>query len=292
MTIIFSIIALVALISLYDYFSARNWQQVTSAVRNDVVFEKRNKAYGAYVIRKDYNKRMILIMVGMIGSVGVGYGAFLATRALPEMAAVGEHDTDLDTVILDLTKEKIFELPKIEKLTSAPAKLDLTAFVAPKVTDDEVFEDRKVIEDGDPVGPEDQEGDDEFGDPVLVDIVDTNTVTVKPPVFTGGPVEFVDEEAQFPGGKEKMKEYLQKNLVFPEEALDGEGGKCYLRFVVSKEGDISNVKVTRGLVDCPACEREAMRVIKKMPNWRPGKVNGHAVDSYFDMPINFVVKND
>jgi uncharacterized membrane protein len=64
MVIIFSIIAIVLLVSLYDYFSAKNWQQVTSEVRNDVVFKNRNKNYGAYVMRRDYNKRLKIIIRG------------------------------------------------------------------------------------------------------------------------------------------------------------------------------------------------------------------------------------
>lgn len=289
MTIIFSIIAIVALVSLYDYFSARNWQQVTSSVRNDVVFEKRNKAYGAYMIRKDYNKRMILIMVGMIGSIGAGYGAFLVTRSVPVIAEkeTGK-EVELTTIELDLTKKEII-LPELPKAT-APSIQKLAEFTAPVVTDVDILKGQKVIEDDQAVGGKEQEGETGFGPDIIADVIDTNT-NIKPPVYTSIPLVDVDEPAQYIGGKEKMIEFLSKNLVFPETAYESGGGKCYLRFVVDKEGQISNIKVTRGLDDCPECEQEAVRAIRKMPKWRPGKVNGKAVDSYFDMPINFVVKN-
>jgi TonB family protein len=100
--------------------------------------------------------------------------------------------------------------------------------------------------------------------------------------------EVVDETAQYPGGQEALKKYIKDNLKFPQTAIDmGIEGKCYLKFIVSQSGNISNVKVVRGVTDCPECDREAIRVVKSMPNFIPGKVNGKAVHSTFTLPVPF-----
>lgn len=102
--------------------------------------------------------------------------------------------------------------------------------------------------------------------------------------------EVVDETAQFPGGQEALKKYIKDNLKFPQTAIDmGIEGKCYLKFVVSESGNISNVKVIRGVQDCPECDREAIRVVKSMPKWKPGTINGKPVHSTFTLPVPFKI---
>jgi protein TonB len=101
-------------------------------------------------------------------------------------------------------------------------------------------------------------------------------------------LEIVDEPAEFPGGMNAMREYLKKNLMYPAIAKDaGIQGKCYLRFIVNTDGSISDVRVLRGLADCPECDQEALRVVKRMPNWVPGKMNGKVVRMYYTLPISF-----
>lgn len=100
----------------------------------------------------------------------------------------------------------------------------------------------------------------------------------------------VDEPAEFPGGIGAMKQYIKDNLVYPLTAKENSiQGKCYLRFVVNGDGSISDVKVARGVADCPECDKEAIRVIKSMPNWKPGTSNGVIVKSYYTLPIAFVM---
>ena len=105
------------------------------------------------------------------------------------------------------------------------------------------------------------------------------------------PFEDVDELAQFPGGRSKMMEFLGRNLQYPPLPLElGIQGKSYFQFVVDKKGEISRIKVIRKFDECPECDAEAKRVISKMPIWSPAKKNGKNVDSYFTMPINFVIQ--
>lgn len=97
-----------------------------------------------------------------------------------------------------------------------------------------------------------------------------------------------EEDADFPGGAIALKAYLKEHIVYPISAKEkGIQGKCYLKFVVSDLGVISNIKVLRGVTDCSECDLEAIRVVQLMPLWVPGKINGKAVDSYYNLPVQF-----
>lgn len=104
--------------------------------------------------------------------------------------------------------------------------------------------------------------------------------------------DVVDEPAEFLGGMTALRDYLMKNVKYPAIAKDaGIQGKCYLRFVVNTDGSVSDVKVLRGVSDCPECDQEALRVVKNMPNWIPGKINGKVVKMYYNLPISFKLTN-
>jgi protein TonB len=98
----------------------------------------------------------------------------------------------------------------------------------------------------------------------------------------------VDEPAKFPGGMPALREYLSRNIKYPQSAVDkNREGKCYIEFVVSEDGTITRIKVKKGVRKCRECNAEAVRVIKEMPKWEPGKVNGKPVNSTFSLPISF-----
>ena len=97
-----------------------------------------------------------------------------------------------------------------------------------------------------------------------------------------------DEPAEFPGGREEIKKYLKKNLRYPESAFQANvQGKCYLRLVVEKNGEILDFKVTRGVPDCPECDEEAKRLVRNFPKFKPAKLNGAVVRSYYVVPVIF-----
>ncbi len=95
----------------------------------------------------------------------------------------------------------------------------------------------------------------------------------------------VEEYAEFIGGPKALKEFLTDNLKFPETSQNE--GVVYLKFVVSHEGVISNVKVTKGIEECPECSIEAIRVFMLMSDWKPAKINGKNVSSYFNSKVKF-----
>jgi periplasmic protein TonB len=100
--------------------------------------------------------------------------------------------------------------------------------------------------------------------------------------------EVVDEPADFPGGPAALKKYIADNLKYPDTAKEnGLEGKCYLQFIVSLDGYVSNVKLKKGVPNCPECDKEAIRIVKSMPKWTPGKVKGKAVNSIYTLPVLF-----
>jgi protein TonB len=287
MIVILSIIGIVALISLYDYIGTRSWQQVTSSVRNDVVFEKRNRKYGAYVIRRDYDKTLMMIMGGVMLSVGGMYAAYAGLRPDPIEAFVEPtKTTDVEiAMVLQPKKSAKMVAPEPIKQTSSEAT---SKFVEPEVTDKTTDEQTKTQEELDKskAGTSDQEK--KGTDPVTTTIVTTTTTPIVTITTPKAPEVFVEIDAEFPGGFPAMMKFIQDNLEYPAIGIEtGAQGKCYLRFVVGDDGEISSVKVMRGIAGCPECDREAVRVIKSMPKWKPGKIRGMNVASYFDLPINF-----
>ncbi|MBL7766643.1 MAG: energy transducer TonB [Chitinophagaceae bacterium] len=95
-----------------------------------------------------------------------------------------------------------------------------------------------------------------------------------------------DQMPEFPGGQDAMMTYLRQNLKYPEMAKEaGIQGRVICGFVVNEDGQISDVTVLRGIGN--GCDQEAIRVIKSMPNWKPGRQNGRPVKVKFNLPINF-----
>jgi TonB family protein len=101
----------------------------------------------------------------------------------------------------------------------------------------------------------------------------------------------VEEMPEFPGGVEAMIHYVGDNVKYPEEAKDKEiQGRVFISFVIEKDGSVNEVKVMRGIGG--GCDEEAVRVIKAMPKWKPGKQEGKPVRVNYMMPINFKLNND
>jgi protein TonB len=288
MAVIFSLIALVALISLYDYFTARSWNQVTSSIRNEMVFEHRNQEYGAYQLRQDYDKRLVLIMAGFFLAIGVTYGTYMIIKNLPEEKLPPPPvDTSQFTVNAPPIEE---DMPPPPPEEPPPPMEKAVAFTPPVIVDIEVDEDIKTQDElkDENVQKEDVEGEEGWNNQVIVE------EEKKPEVVEEKPEEvltFVEEEASYKGGYAAMMKYIQDNLEYPQVAVENNiQGKCYLKFVVEKDGQISNVSVARGLAGCPECDKAAMKVIRSMPPWTAGKNGGKPVRSWFQIPINFALE--
>ena len=101
-----------------------------------------------------------------------------------------------------------------------------------------------------------------------------------------GVYQIVEEMPQYPGGEQAMMDFVSKNVVYPKEAQEkGISGRVFVSFIVEKDGSVSNVDVKRGIGG--GCDDEAVRVIKAMPKWKPGKQDGKPVRVSYMMPITF-----
>ena len=124
-------------------------------------------------------------------------------------------------------------------------------------------------------------------EPEMMAQTQTFTIPYRPDYVDEDKVyDVVDQMPQFPGGFEKLKEFIEKNRRYPKSLQEScIQGRVVVTFVVEKTGKISHAKVVRG-VD-PALDKEALRVVRKMPQWIPGRIYGKNVDVKYTMPVDF-----
>jgi protein TonB len=282
MIAIFIITGLVAAFSLYDYFSSKSWQQVTSSDRNAIVFENRNHEYGAYQIRTDYNKRLIWIVLAITLLIGAAFTTFKIIQGIEEPI---KEETSVDLTAFAPEAEEEEEIIEPLEQEIPPAQQTIQ-FIAPVIDNNATEEEVQIPDPTVAVSTETQEGNDAFGEVVKDEGEPTITEKPKEPEI----FEYVEEFAEFPGGPLALKKYLADNINYPASASElGIQGTVYVRFVVSEKGNISNVKVTKGIPDCDECSEEAIRVFKSMPDWRPGKNNGRYVNSFYNSKVTFKI---
>lgn len=292
MVVISTIIVVISAVSVYDYYSARNWQQVTSPDRNDVVFENRNQKYGAYTLRRDYDKRVMLILLSFISSIGISYGAFVFFREpIVQTSSDPSREVVIDYILppKDEEPEKQDEKPQ-QKDDSGPKQVQTASliFIEPIIDDTDTttvpfdqaaLDTAAVSSNNENRGPAGTGGGGSTGGNGSGKDKDSSNIDREP---TYDP----DKYAEFPGGDIERINFIMKKINFPEEGFES-GGKCYIKFVVDKEGDISSVNVEKGVPGCESCDKEAIRVVKMMPRWKPAETRGKKVSSYFRMVINF-----
>jgi periplasmic protein TonB len=283
MTVIYVIVALVTGFSLFDYYVNRNWEAITSVSRNEAVFAHRNRAYGAYVLRSGYNKRMTLILGGLVAFAALAFVTSMIIKNLPKEEVAKPKVSDKNFTIAP-PKEDVPPPPPPD-VPPPPPMTQTTAFVAP-VAEDDYVEEPLVSQaelDNTTISTETNDGDDSWGLPeTQEDGPGLTDVQPEPEAV----VDVAEEDAEFPGGYEKLNAFINTTIDYPEEALElGVKGRVVVRFVVEKDGRISNASVERSIVECPACNKEALRIINKMPNWTPAKNAGRPVRLWVRVPI-------
>ena len=269
----------------------------------EMVFEGKNKEYGAYKLRRGTSNRnikallILLIAAALIG----GYLVYKiqADKAAAERAAYMEQ-LELSKLQEQAKKEKKeekkVEKPKIEPIKELPQVRETQKFTAPVIRKDElVKEDNQMkamdeLDANTAVGTKDQEGTkDRIIEAAREAVIEAAPVEVKDEVQqvdTQKIFEVVEQQPQFPGGQAALFSWLSQNIHYPPVAEEnGIYGRVTLSFVVEPDGSISNVQVVRG-VD-PSLDKEAVRVTKAMPKWQPGKQNGQAVRVKYNLPVTF-----
>lgn len=284
MTVIYVIVALVTGFSLFDYYVNRNWEAITSVSRNEAVFAHRNRAYGAYVLRSGYNKRMTLILGGLVALAALAFVATIIIKNLPKEQVKKPTVSDKNFTIAP-PKEDVPPPPPPD-VPPPPPMTQTTAFIAPVAEDDYVEEElvSQAELENTTISTETNEGDTDWGLPNTQE--DGPGMTDVQPEQPEAVVDVAEEDAEFPGGYEKLNAFINSTIDYPEEALElGVKGRVVVRFVVEKDGRISNASVERPIVECPSCNKEALRIINQMPNWTPAKNAGRPVRLWVRVPI-------
>ncbi|WP_114781960.1 energy transducer TonB [Botryobacter ruber] len=277
--------------------------KLANASLDDIVFEGRNKAYGAYLLRKMYNKHVTVAAI-------IASTLFLILISMPLIARLLETEKEPEPVIERvITQVDLAPPPPLEENTPPPPPPPPPPPDAPPPPPPV----RAQVKFTPPVVKRDNEVQKEEEVPDVEELkgVDIGTKTVEgvkgaPPDFgmgvVGGtgdvvvaevveekPYTFAEQMPSFPGGEKAMFEYLGKNMKYPRQAINaGIEGQVFVSFVVSKTGEISDIQVLRGLG--AGCDEEAIRVIKGMPKWTPGKQNGRAVPVRYNLPVKFTLK--
>jgi len=259
----------------------------------DIIFEGKNKEYGAYELRKTYNKRLVKALLGTAVIIALMFIGHLLSNINggPKKQAMVVEDVQLEDI-----KEQKKELPppppppKVE-----PPKVEMAKFTPPKIVkDNEVKPEEKPPEqeklEDTKIGAVNQEGikDEGITAPPVSDagkgVVETPKKDEEDYDKTFTKVEI---ESEFPGGSAAWLRYLNKNLRYPDDAVNNEiQGTVVVQFIVDKEGNVSDVQAISG-PENGGLRDEAVRVIKKSGKWTPAIQNGRQVKSYKKQPIVF-----
>ncbi len=261
----------------------------------DIIFDGKNKSYGAYELRKSYNSRLTKALIFT--------GALLLLIFLGSVFAnIMDKNKDKDT--LDVLDTQMAEVKKDEPppppppppppTPPPPPEVNQVKFTPPKIVkDEEVKEDEKIeeIKEDQVISTKTVESDNKVAI-VQAPVEDKGTQVVELPKADDENKVFnkVEVEASFPGGDAGWMRYLRNNLD-AQVPIDNEAPEgtytVIVRFIVSKDGSISDVvaenKVGYGM------EAEAVKAIKKGPNWKPALQNGRNVNAYRRQPITYVV---
>ena len=245
---------------------------LTSLEWCELIFKDKNKAYGAYKMRRDLGRRQLaaVIIVLVVALVGF-YLPRLIRMAIPEQKEVNVEVTQLSQLEEPEVKQEELVKP-VEQIAPPPALKSTIKFTAPVIKKDE-----EVNEDDELKSQDELNGK---------DIADLQEVITQAPVEEEKPYTMVEQMPQYPGGPAELLKYIAKNLRYPTIAQEnGIQGRVILRFVVSATGEVKDITVLRSLD--PYCDKEAIRVVSTLPKWIPGKQNGRNVPVYYTLPIQF-----
>jgi periplasmic protein TonB len=248
---------------------------------DEIVFKVRNKEYGAYNLRKGYKKHVtIALTITLI--------LLLLTVTIPLIASYinrSHRITEDKTVglnMMDMNKPKEDAPPPPPPPPPPEAIAQKVKFVAPVVVEDSADTGPVFVQDdlntqvAAPINENEIVVTEGGGEEVIQESAPAEIFTI------------VEEQPTFGGGEEARQKFLSDNIKYPDLAREnGIQGTVYVTFVVEPDGSISNVQTLKGIG--AGCDEEAIRVVKMMPKWTPGKQRGKNVRVKINMPIKFVV---
>lgn len=270
----------------------------------DIIFEGKNKEFGAYELRNQsvrrHNMAMLSVVVVIILALLISLGVSQLERAEETITADAEQEMvsydgqEDETDEPEDEPEERFEEPEVEEVLPEEVLNTVKVTELAIVDDDQVSKEDEIKTQEELTQTETAFGATDFDqgtDDVTVvrEIKNEVVVEEKKPepekIFTA-----VEESPKFPGGEKEMYNWLSRNIRYPEMAQQNNiQGRVTVQFVVEKDGSIGEVKVVRG--KDPDLDKEAVRVVKSMPKFIPGKMNGQAVRVWYTLPINFKLQS-
>lgn len=257
-----------------------SWMNLMQAMRNQVVFAGRNHEYGAYELRRDYNRRLGIALLSAVLFFGVAIGTpkIIASLGGEEVKKPLKKVVDVDLELFQEEKEPPPPPPEIEP--PPQPKIETVQFVAVEASEKPTEEPPPTQQDLQETVASTQTQEGEKGDEA------PPPTPVEEEVFD---LAAVQEQPEFPGGMEKMYDFMAKTQKYPDMEYEaGIQGKVYVQFTVAKDGSIEEAKVLRSVSD--GLDKEAMRLVKSMPKWNPGKMGGKPVKCRFNLPVVFKLK--
>lgn len=270
----------------------------------DIVFEGKNKEYGAYQLRAGSVKRhtkatlAVLIVLALILAAIIMVMTGVFKSADDDVNAKNEQENvvfaadeidEPEEEQIDMSEQKPEEV-QVEEEVAATQAVTEVKIVEVVDKDREVKNQDQILENTSQFGAEDHKGvEDVNRDRVVKEVVEEKPVE-KPKDEGPVSIAMVEQKPSFPGGEQAMYKWLYDNIIYPAAASEeGVQGKVTVEFIIEKDGRISNVRVVRG--KHPALDAEAARVIKKMPRWTPGRNNGQPVRVTYHLPVQFKLAN-
>lgn len=258
---------------------------LTSLEWRELIFQGKNKEYGAYKMRGESDKRhnTSMLIIAVVAVVG-----FSLPRLIEMVKPKAKESNTEVTQFAKLEKAKVEnDVKKVEKAPPPPELKSSIKFTAPVIKkDEEVKEENQLKSQEDlnntkvAISVADVKGS-ENGKIDIADVKEAVTQEVEEKVY-----QVIEQMPQFPGGEQELLNYINKNIKYPAIAQEmGVQGKVILRFVVSKTGMVDKIEVVRPLD--PACDKEAIRVVKTLPKFIPGKQNGVNVSVWYTLPITY-----
>lgn len=262
---------------------------------DEIIFQARNRAYGAFDLRKQYRTTLSR-------ALGLGIALFLGALAAPTLyarfwpQALVSHDQSMQEVTLTKLAEPPVEppisLPPPETAPAVNTVRNLPPIVMPEadVVKDNLPPTTDELKDA-TSGTETAQG---TGDIDIIAAPEASTPTMTEKALevetkTEAPFVVVEQQPEYPGGLEALRTFLGKNLNYPRSAASaGVSGRVYVSFVVNTDGSLTDIQVLKGIGF--GCDEEAVRVMQKMPHWRPGKQSGRTVRVKYNLPISFTLE--
>ncbi len=248
---------------------------------NDIVFESRNKEYGAYSLRKKYSRNVIISMlIGVIIMATAIITPYLNAKALENRSKRAERMVELKMENLDQPNETVVPPPP-----PPPPPQDVVQqakYVPPVVVDSVKPEEQVQLMTAD-------EAQVEVKNEEVVEVIEQPKEEVQEEEAEPEPFVVVEEMPMFPGGDPALLTWIMEHTNYPEVAKENNiQGRVIVRFCVTSKGGVSQVSVLKG-VD-PELDAEAVRVVSTLPAFKPGKQGGKPVPVWYMVPITFTLK--